>query len=566
MRDPQTGKRVILSNDFLCMMIKDVDTNETTLEFIEEPTIPYYIKRRDDGENWPKTSMPEDKLCRFVCKYSKRESEIAKSVGLADEFWTAVRSGFKQKKDFIQLYLMNNPKVYHGDVNIEDYYKHVHMEEHGRNVFQDFGRIRQGFMDIEVDQHNYHGTPCNSKNPRCPINSITFFDSVLNILFVLELDNQPDNPAVQEIKNDEVKFVNEFHDLAKLNIPIDVKILWYRTEKELLEGFWKIIHMSRLDFIGIWNMNFDIPYIEERMRLNDLDPAELASDPDVPEKFRHYAYHADPERTEKRFNGKGSRHPSRMFDWYEASSVTCFYDQMSLYSHIRKRRTLPSYKLDSIAEVETGFTKLDYRAINPTYNIRELAHQDFRVFLKYSMIDTIRLFQIEQVTGDLYRQIILTDNTRLSKLNKVSVVIKNKIYRFLYDKTPREIIGNNVTYPNYVEKFSGALVAKPDFIRLDGIKIGTSKDDPISTKRSYVFEHVVDLDFSSLYPSVFINFNIFKSTILGRIYEIRCGGKKHEAMPFAKQLMTPEHGILDIGSRYFDLPTFEQVSKDLNLT
>jgi hypothetical protein len=557
------GKYELLKEDFLMMTIKDCETNETYLKFIPSPSIDFYISK-DPNIPYPRMSMKESELNKMTCLYRERPLHLARSLGLVKEYYEACRSKtvYEEGKpvnksfrnEFIQLYLYNNPRLYLADIDLEDFAKNAYLEKYGRNIFKDFGQLKKSFMDIEVDQHDYTGPQCTGKTPFCPINLITYFFVPDNTLYYFILDNQPDNPILQSIKADPSEFILYSKELAhKEYIPI---LKFYNNEIDLIKGFFYQLHQDKPDFCGIWNMNFDIPYIIGRLERLGFDPKDILCHPDVPEQFKFVKYKEDGNRNMKNFGRKGSTHPSRFWDWVNISGYTQFYDQMSLYSIIRKRNILPSYKLDDIAEAETGYGKLDYTSLG--YNIRNLAWQDFKIFLAYGGVDTIRLVQIEESTNDITKQVIFADNTKLSNSTKISFGIKNSMYKLYFNRESREIIGNNTTYTER-EYLEGALVADPNLLRLKGEKV-------ISGNYTNIYRDIIDMDFSSLYPSNILTFCVSKATIRGRIYELYENGLlkdsgTHIGENINRTLLANKTGLFDLMNKYFDLPNIHDMIK-----
>ena len=563
-RDPVTGKSKKVANDFIEICIKDCKTNETTIKFIENPKVDYYITKDRNKYTYPMMSIPRSEVIKVPCEYADRERSMATHLGIADKFYEACRTGnhfvtdeygnshkVDARREFVQKELYNSPNIYMGDIDVEDYFKNQFMEHHGRDVYHNHGCFKHGFLDIEADQFYDHW---NIDDFSAPINSVTYFFKPNNTLYTFELRNQKNNPDLLWVENNLEQFYNEFvrpeaHDNTILYVTN-----FYDTEVELLEAMWHTIHMTKPDFVGIWNMNFDIPYILNRMSILDMDIPNTCCHPDVPEKYRLVKYKEDKDRRQdfQKKSGDDNKHPSRLWDWVYISGYTQFYDQMALYSLIRKRSILPSYKLDDIAYEETEYRKLDYHTKG--YTIRKLAHQNFKIFMAYSMIDTIRLKQIEDKTDDFHRSIIFADNTKLETSQKISYVIKNKMMRYyLDDKSGTRIIGNNVTY-NVKEKIDGAIIASPDNLKLKGQGVLGSV--------GYTYDDVVDFDEASEYPRTIQTFNISKNSIWGRMRKIYVNDVEHPEMKadeFNKALQTLSTSIFSNGSEYFGLPSVDQI-------
>ena len=134
----------------------------------------------------------------------------------------------------------------------------------------------------------------------------------------------------------------------------------------------------------------------------------------------------------------------------------------------------------------------------------------------------------------------------MSKGFQASVTIKNEIMLYLIRKN--EIMGNAIDY-GFSESFGGALVGDPTFIEQFGINISGNEN-------TYVFEDSVDLDASSLYPSVMILYNIFKSALYGRVVNIfkPDGTSLGKGEGLFSDLQTIDQSIFDICETYMGLP------------
>ena len=85
-----------------------------------------------------------------------------------------------------------------------------------------------------------------------------------------------------------------------------------------------------------------------------------------------------------------------------------------------------------------------------------------------------------------------------------------------------------------------------------------------------IFNFVVDYDFTSLYPTILKMFNIYKSTLLGKIklegpptvYESLVSGEEgyDRGAKFIEDLETKEP--IFIGRRWLNLPSFEEVVEE----
>jgi len=345
-----------------------------------------------------------------------------------------------------------------------------------------------------------------------------------------------------------------------------VNIIFVDTEPDVIKAYFDMIHTTEPDFATFWNIHFDITTIINRMKRLNMDIPSVMCHPTIPRNLQYVRWNR--ENTDNSFakkddssssSGKEAGHPSRVWHWLEVAGKTQWYDQMSLYSNMRKRFTLPSYSLDNIGEAEVKVRKVNFH--DNGYTIKNVIRKNFRLFMRYSIKDVYVQYKIEQKVEDLDKYLLFTGNTRLSKGTKISYVIKNALMdSFLNDNL---IIGNTVSYE--VRDFTpGAIVSNPNLMQLKGMIINGYETS--------VFKCVIDLDAASLYPNLMIAFNISKSTLFGRIFQIlrrtsdgdlniNCTGAE-----FNSALQTIDVSIFDICKKVYGLPTIEEMIGEIELS
>jgi DNA polymerase elongation subunit (family B) len=228
---------------------------------------------------------------------------------------------------------------------------------------------------------------------------------------------------------------------------------------------------------------------------------------------------------------------------------------MSLFSNLRKRDILPSYKLDDIGEEYGGVKKLDLEAAG--YTIKTVNIENFKTFLAYNIQDVYVQYCIEENQEDFDKYVMFASNTRLSKGVNVSYTIKNELMLDFFNND--EIIGNSIRY-NIDEPLEGAIVARPELIENLGEKI--------FNRGSYIYNNSIDLDASSEYPSVMITFNISKSSIYGRIIEVDTPNGEYisKGTDIIRQIETIDQSIFDLSKEYLDLPTPDEIIHDIEVS
>jgi len=550
-QDPTSGKRIQTAKDFLIVTIKDTETNSTELKIYEEPKVKFYVSK--SPRTFAAISIPKEDAREVETLYCNRDAALANALNKKEDFYNSLRNGTKWMfmKD-----VMKDPNLYMADVDIEDYYKSVWTWENGDVPRSPY---RKAYSDTEVDISNHRGFPNPDVAP-CPLNTINHFDEFSRTFFSLILRDVT-NPQVAEMENNLAGFVHEhvMPELADEDKDIKFKFRFFDTEQALIQGYFDVVHETEPDFVGFWHIDFDFVTILNRMKRLNMNPSRMVTKSksmchpslDKKHKFVHY----DRDVAKASFGGGDSDknvHPSRLWNWPSVSGKTQWYDQMSLYSNMRKRSTLPSYSLDSIGESEVKVKKFDYKSLG--YTLKSVIRANFQIFMRYAIKDVYVQYRVEKKVDDIGKYILFTGNARLSKGVKISYVIKTSLMNVFWQEG--EIIGNTVQYD--IRDFTpGAIVSDPQLMLKKGITI-----NGIETN---VFNDVIDFDAASMYPNLMIAMNIAKSTLKGRIYAIVKRMEDNEiahrmtGADFNSAIQTIDASILDLGHDVFGLPTIDEL-------
>jgi DNA polymerase elongation subunit (family B) len=557
------GKRIELSPDAMIFTECDVDTGETILKIIPSPLIDFYVATTP--QPFHRISIDKNLVRKVTVPYRDRDKEMASSLSQLNEYYNS----WKNKSNWIFMNnLRKHPNLYAADTNIEDYYKTQYMLKYG-TVFSP--SYHKGFADIEVDLTNYEEDFAYPDVAPCPINLITYIDRLTKEVYCFILYDERIKDSIYKVINNPDDFVNRNMDLKILEENFIYHFSVYQNELSLIKGFFSVIHKLKPDFVGWWNMSFDMPTILNRLRrlgCSEEEIANISCHPDVPEKFRYVRYIEDPKRTqffsrkddeeekeeeEDAASRKGKPHPSRLVDWIEIPGYTQFIDQLSMFSCLRKRSILKSYKLNDIGKKYGGIGKIDLKDLG--YSIRNVNIVNFEVFLAYNIRDSYVQYAIEEKQRDINQMVAASFNTRLSKAFSNSIIIKNYLMKYLYTDS-NHIMGNANSF-NFKDNLEGALVCRPELLEQLGINIMGSP--------SYVFENAIDLDATSLYPSIIITHNIFKSALFGHIVNIETplNGIVGKGDGLLEDIQTIDQNIFNIAKTYLGLPSVHEILKEI---
>lgn len=544
-----TGNKFkVLNRDVLIASILDEDTGSRRLEIIPEPEISFFVTKNYEY-TYPQISINRDEVYEVRCKYNKRKFELAKAIDKGTEYTSMKQQPYERFSEWYRKTIQNSPYLYQADTDIEDFYKINFAKNHPRLVNKNLP-LKKSYLDIEVDQKNCK-TMAKGDNPIAPVNLITYYTAWDNTMYAFCLiDGLEDLPEYQYLRNHTEEFKRDYLT-SKYGFDDNTthNIWFYKGEEALFTAFWNILHKTKPDFCGIWNIAFDIPYLLRRAAMLNMDVGTLVCSPEIPNEFKRVQYREDYARKQNPFVDKNKKHTALMWDWAAIAGYTQFYDAMALYANLRKRYMRDGYKLDEVAFDEIGERKIALS--DKEINIRTAAYDDYITFIQYGIKDTYILHLLEKKNEDLDQYIMATGVSRLEKGVNISIVLKNMLMTLFEEKN--EVIGNNVLYDIW-ESVSGALVASPQLLDLAGIQV--------FKRATLIYDHVIDLDFSSLYPNIMITFNIGKNTIEFRILkitrensEIPIGSGEH----FIKLLTSRRVSIFELGNVYFNLPNIEEM-------
>ena len=515
--------------DYLYIIWKNLDTMEKFLKVIPEPKMKIYFEKENfRNHTYNKNYARIEELDEVVVKYKDIPFAIAEEAGPSGKRLLSEAFDTKNYKLIKNLFLY--PYVFGADYDAVAWYR----VEWRRNLHNEkTKKIKKGFLDIEVDGIEEAGMP----DPlRSPINAVTIIDESDKKVYTFLLTDREfkskinESSSQKEIDEDNKRkemydhmhkeqhylidhldeYYKELHEaFDDVYGVLDYQLYFYSDERKMLVHLFQLINTLKLDFIGIWNISFDIPYVIKRLEVLGLNPSEVMCHPDFPVKMCYF------KEDTSNFDIKNKS------DFFFLSSYTIFYDQMELYASIRKGNSeLRSYRLNDIGMKEVGDTKLDY---SDNANIKTLPYVDFKMFTTYNIKDVLLQMGIENHTLDVDTFYVSSyiNATPYDKVFKKTVALRNVQYlSFLKQGL---IPGSNV---NIFEKdkdflfddeedeedegFEGALVADPKYNGYVGLPL-------YGRPSNCLFGNAIDFDMSAFYPSSIRAMNIDPSTLIFKI-------------------------------------------------
>lgn len=344
---------------------------------------------------------PEYELLSRLDKFTVYDHELERSV--AQLFNVRGNGNFYKRNE-----LYRSPYIFGADISIEALIKMNYM-----NQFPDKHiPPTSGFLDIET----------SIDTNQIILISYTYnnhvFTAALESFFFEEIDNQ----RVPINKEELLSYVNTNLEGKTLDQKFDYTIEVFDTEIKVIAWIMKKVHESMIDFIGIWNMNFDIPKILNQIKQHNIDPAILFTNPKLEQRFRYLKYHEDMRNV---------AHFSLKWHWLYSTCGSQFIDSLGLYSQCRRTQGyLEKYDLNSVLDSQLKLGKLPLKAGSHVM----MQRHHFKDYIVYNIYDVIGLQLLENKNADILSLSVLADVSPVSKFSAQTIRSTNSIYYNLIGK------------------------------------------------------------------------------------------------------------------------------------
>ena len=560
------GVKTVYTPDTMTIVYKDNTTGKKGIEVIEKPNYVFYMLKNNIPT--PKYDMfftDMKNLDEIKCKYRDVNKAIAEKLDqyegttkYTDLYKKNVRDGnYKANMDF-----QKSRRVFGSDIPINDFYRMRFAEQYKNTETP----VSRAYLDIEVDVKL---SPTDfPTNGNCPINAISYFEHDTKRLFTFLLNQKDVNPKSNEFCttvdnrefNEEFKgFLNETLGSEKVKDfkleNIQTKVLVYDDELTLLKDLFGYINYTKPDFLMVWNMSFDIPFIINRILALGGNPKEIMCIHDISPLYENCNYIIDSDHED--FSTKG--------DYADITSYTVYLDQLIQFASRRRGGAqYRSYSLDYIGNEMAGVQKLHYE--NIAANVMELPYNDYRTFVKYNMMDVLVQYCIEFKADDILYVFdkALLNCTEYKKVHRQTIYLSNRA-TIMFKNFGNYVLGNNLNKfkPKPTVKYEGAYVADP-------CKFGDKYKDKVNGVPIMRASNAIDFDFTRLYPSITQEYNMAPNTEIGyikipnKIYEAENAthNEKYTRSGQFIEDMTSECDI-EFAHRWFNLASFKEAYADI---
>jgi DNA polymerase elongation subunit (family B) len=501
--------------------------SEDKMKFINNPQRKIWItKKAFQNHTDKKESEDIKKTDEYIIRDKELIFELKKAMGL-----TYLKSYTSLKK------LCDSPYIYGADVGMEALVRLKYKTQAKHQMFQ----LSTGAYD-----HEQSVLGCKRINAITVVLGKDVYTAALKDFTKNNIDENGNYHT-----HDKTQMVSYAYEVLKPYIAehgFTLNMEVFETEVEMFKYIFAAIHKHKTDFVGIWNIDYDIPSFIDRCHANGANFDDIAHHPDIPQKYKFSYYKEDKRKTQ---------HNTDKWPWLHQVGYTQFIDAMLAYARIRKNQTKePSYSLDAISTKIIGQGKLKFGDHVDHY---EMQSKYFTRYVAYNIADAILIQLMFWKTHDPEALVELTGISALSDFSKQATMLKDQLYA--YYLSLGRVLGsagsnNHEPHTQYLEKIGGTVLS-PYLIKKVGLH--AVKDYP--EIETYAYAHNYDADYASIYPNAKISFNISKDTKLSTVIQINGTRSVPKIEKLCGGLSTPMENAVSICSDFFGLPTYLEMEQ-----
>lgn len=468
-----------------------------------------------------------DKLERFRCKDTELKDAVANALGIP--LWRVKYQSVRS--------LCDSPYLYGADIDTETIIKQEYAKKQPEGITPP---ITVGALDIETEV-------IGEKR----INVITFIAEHEIYTAALKdfcrIYKESSETFIQATREDCIKRVEEIIGSNLKEHGFNLHFLICDTEAQLLKTIFRAIHESKVDFIGIWNMPFDIPKIIERAEKLHIKITDLFCPKYLPPEYRYAKYRPD--------NNPNAQHITDKWAWMSAASCSQFYDAMCLYARLRKHEGRDvSYSLDYISDKEIGQGKLHLGEVT---NHRYEQTYHFLDYIAYNINDVVIMMLMEFKNKDVESMVGLTPSSLYSNFSKQTLMVRDNSYVYALSKGACIATASLKMLTDYEAAMpkAGGTVLPPE----KAVGVGSVSVEGLGYNTQIVLM-VNDLDEKSMYPCTIRAFNLSKETRHCTVLGIN-GYDKSAIETFGTAVNNPIGSSVQLCTTFLGLPSYEEMLK-----
>lgn len=310
-----------------------------------------------------------------------------------------------------------------------------------------------------------------------------------------------------------------------------------KDEIDVIRQCFDKLHLWMPDFLAIWNIDFDIVRIIERIEKRGIDPRDILCDPKIPRGLRICRYQEGQRKLLTSSGNLKPKHPAQQ--WHTLYLTASFYviDAMCTYKHLRLAQPEESsYSLDNILNKELGTRKLKFEEAN---DYKGAEWHKFMVdrypieYIVYNIYDCIGIIDLDLKTKDLSSK--LPSFSASSEFKKFSSNPKKIVDAFYYftlgegkvvgcvgsapmveseeievEEEDSDAVGETLGLKGWI------VTLRAHYLAEDGLAVIEELPNVRTNARAYVF----DADETSAYPNSILVGNVSRETTSTEVIDI----------------------------------------------
>ena len=511
-------------------------TYRTDVKFIKNYKRDFWITKPEFRDHDSKKEWEQlKKLQKFTCPTAK----IAKTA--------AHYLGFNPKANLRQI--SASPYLYGTDIGNGPIIKHKFRTKFPDAITPHTVAVLDFETDMIEDTNHYAGSGY-------PISSSLTMGSKVFVAYTKHwLGSYPN------IEKKLYQLANEYLPDLMEERNIQLEVVECKDALDLVTQSIQKVHEYSPDYLTFWNSNFDMLKCIEAIEDFGGNPADVFSDPRVPERFRSFRYVEAPIE-KKMASGKSIRQqPSEL--WHKAFFPATWkvVDAMAAYRTIRTSKGKDAnYSLDAILKKHGIGGKLKFD-IGKNLTVSKW-HQHMQAsckpeYLLYNIYDCVSVEMLLEETGDLSSTVPLNleySDVEFFKSNPRRLV--DDLHFFCLDEgyaiasTARSMEEDT---DKYLSNKSEWIVTLPPHLTRD---IGLPLIEGMPALPTQIVGHVYDLDVEGAYPSGGVFMNISKETTYTEFSKIK-GCSEKMKRKFGLDLTGGHVNAVTLAQEFLGFPDFD---------
>jgi len=408
----------------------------------------------------------ESEDLKKVDKFYATQSDLGKHI--------SIRLGGKWSNITDLRRLRQSPYIYGIDVDSRVFLNYAYRKKYGEPTTP----YRIGTFDIEV----------NILTNEIIIATFATYKSIHTFILKSFLKNIGD--PIKRIKESYDKYIPE-HSLGDLEL--DIRI--FDNELDLIKEIFKVANDADIDFLAIWNLDYDIPTIVDKVEELGAKPEDIFHYYKIPEQYKYFKYKQGKKQKVTESGRVIPINPEEQ--WHTVKATTNFYiiDAMSSHRYVRVGgKNVPGgYSLDNILKHEGVAKKLkfdsDIGLEGREWHIYMVENRPIE-YVIYNIWDAMSMLELDKKTKDLTVSVPLL--TGISHFDNFNSQPKRLVDDFLFFYLEKGRVLGSKPSEFDTDKLLGLdewIVTMPGYRIMDnGVKIIKEMPDETTNIRFFVYD------------------------------------------------------------------------------